>query len=174
MKKLLSKTNVFVLVSMFLLTCFNSCDKKEESLKGTTWVNESERFIYDPPESEYYYLSPLQYDPGITYLYGYKKLSIDFITDDEANIMAHFTIFELSYKYASGSYGGSIDRMWEETYKGSATYTYEDNDLSIKVKWKNSGVYEIDNGKWTGRVNGEKMTLKHLFNFKENITFSKN
>ena len=161
MKKLLSKTLAFVLVSLFALI-FNSCEKTNKLLEGKTWSEYIS--FYDPPEAENYpFIS--QYDPG--YFDSYSgRVTIEFTTKEEADVSVKFTVREYYYKYISESYGWmkSDDGQYEEIYKGVATYTCEGNDVSLRVKWKNPEAYDFDDGKWTGTVdNLHQMTLKNVF-----------
>ena len=64
--------------------------------------------------------------------------------------------------------------------KGSATYTYDGKNMSIRVKWKSLTAEQFDEEDllkkfdeetWNGTVDKTTMTLKNVF--EENVTFSK-
>ena len=86
-------------------------------------------------------------------------ISISF-AGDAADIVAKFKVKDIY-----------LDDTWNETYKGTATYTLDKKNINIKVKWKDDGVDNIDDGKWTGTIDKTTMTLRNVFG--ETVNFKK-
>ena len=166
MKKIYSNTKLWAvfMMSLLLSASFYSCDKDNapvKDLKDTFW---REPIVFcDPPDVQEDHVHFFEYKGTI---------SIDFATKDEADIIANFDVHEYSYEYTEygervlGGWGG-----WKENHKGTATYTYKGNEVSIRIRWRDDDAYDIDNGRWTGTVNGNEMNLRNVFG--QNVTFFK-
>ena len=138
-----NQLKVFAIVlfcSLFTLTTLHSCDKSKK-LDGTTW--EGECGFDDPTEG------------NITHE---GTVSISF-TSENADIIAKFKVKDTYY-------GGTEN----ETHKGTATYTCEKNNISIKIKWDGE-MYGLDDGKWNGTFDETIITLKNVFG--ETVKFKK-
>jgi hypothetical protein len=140
---------------LFTLIGFYSCDKKPDEIKvelnGTEWEGEVE-FGKGPSNEPYTYKG---------------NISISFASDD-ADIVVKMKITHTywdswNYQWITDSY--------TETYKGTATYSCEEDKVTLKIKWKNDDVDDIDDGKWSGTFDQTKMTLKNVFG--ETVKFTK-
>ena len=134
--------------SLFVMITLQSCDKAK-ALDGTTWDGNGS-FSY----TEYGCSSK-----------GDGTISIS-LTAGSADVSAKFKVKDCD------------SDTWNETYKGSGTYTYDKGNITLNIKWKeNEDAYpeidDIDNGKWTGTVDTKAgtMNLKNVFG--ESVTFKK-
>jgi len=84
-------------------------------------------------------------------------ISISFSKDD-ADIVAKFKVKSYWSDYT-------------ETYKGTATYNCEKDKITLKIKWKEDRIDDIDDGKWSGTFDKTTMTLKNVFG--ETVKFKK-
>ena len=137
---------VILVISLLVFTCFYSCDKTKQ-LEGTTWEGNCQ---FDDPYDKY-----VHYNGRITLCFA----------GNQTDVTAIFEASDDSYK---------DDGTWKVNYKGSANYTFENRNITIKINWKgHSTEWEdyIDKGKWMGKANKTEMTLNDVFN--QTIVFKK-
>jgi hypothetical protein len=55
--------------------------------------------------------------------------------------------------------------------KGTANYSCDKDQISIRIRWKDDWIDDIDDGRWTGKVEKNTMTLRNVFG--ETVRFKK-
>ena len=146
MKKIRFLTILFIALT---LIGFYSCDKKPDEIKlnGTTWVGDCD-FIFEVYDDGYY-----KYDFNGT-------ITIDF-TEDKADVVAKFKMIDPDYPIPENL-----------TFKGTGTYTRENDNITVRVSWKTDEPYVYgDEGKWTGTIDNTTMILRNVFG--ETVRFKK-
>ena len=143
-------TFAIILVSLFVLTSLQSCDKAKQ-FEGTTWKSSSfktsENVLIDPLDEEW-----------VTVNYTI-IVTISFNKDD-ADISAEASFINPSTNLPDKS-----------LVKGTAKWTYNKKDMSVNARWNTSSVYNLDKGNWTGTADKTTMTLKDVFG--ETVKFTK-
>ena len=136
--------------SLFALTSLQSCNK-EKQFEGTTWESSSfdvSETFFDPWSED---LVTVNYKMTVT---------VSFNKNNDADIIV------------KASYVHWITELPTVTIvKGTASYTYKKDEMSINVKWNAESMYALDGGNWKGTVSGTSMALKNVFN--QNLTFTK-
>ena len=96
---------------------------------------------------------------------------------DEASITANFGF---SYQYLSDQGDYWEDGFKNEIFKGNATYSYDKDDIRIKIKWDSAIAEKLGGNEWigTGKTEGNSSStsyslfLKNVFG--EVVTFRMN
>jgi len=135
MKKLNSKSFLVLIFSIFVFTCFYSCEKSGK-LDGTTWKSGS----FEAESTD------LQ-NPGVLRI---EEVTISF---KKENAYLEFTISEI--------YDPILEIIYKDIEKISRTtpYTYDENGLSMNAIGVAGFAWER---KWGGTINGKKMNMHML------------
>jgi hypothetical protein len=154
-----------IIVSLIITMNFFSCGKPytprplSEELPNTVWQGQ-ESYSFRIPDTET--LKDGSY-------YGSVKI---LFLKDEASISANYTF---NYQYLDTTYGYEYWYNGSQygTFKGNATYSCNEDDITIKIQWDNELAEEFGGNEWIGTCNENRysMFLRNVFG--EIITFRK-
>ena len=143
--------------SLILLMCFFSCRKPytppplSEVLPNTVWNGDC---FFRIPDTET--LKDAAYQGSIKILF----------LKDEASVS---TSFNFSYQYLDTTYGYDYWNYGSkyEVFKGNATYTCNNDDITIKIKWDSEVAENLGGTEWIGTCSAENqyssMILRNVF-----------
>jgi len=156
MKKNYSKSKLLLLIiNVFALVSFCSCEKVNEKLKelnGTIWESGSfeGNLIEDP-------------NYGGSYFVRGDKITISFKEILEQDNGNSYVIYRADINLKNfGLYDPILNTIFSVFgEEHSAEYTYKGKDLTFIFRDLSGIVLYSEN--WTGKVEGDKMTLKNVF-----------
>ena len=159
MRNIFSKskaTFAIILVSLFVLTSLQSCDKAKQ-FEGTTWKSntfETVKILQNIDIDD-------DGDPIIVRdTVNFKLIVTISFSKENADVVANLSYTHPFLGYVNGN------------EKGTASYSYKKKDMSVNVRWNRPTAMDIlDQGMWKGTADKTTMTLKNVFD--ETVTFTK-